>query len=414
MAGHIRTRTQQDGTRSYQARHPGPRGKTVVRTFPRKRDAERWLQAQGTAMATGEWLDPALGKRTFAALAEQWTATRATQHSPRTRARNQGILRTYLLPEWGTTPLARLDRPAIKAYFAQHPFPSPATARKVHTTLSSILTEGVELGWLRTNPAARLRLPTQPKADMTVLTAQEVRQLAQAMPAPQDRLAVLVAAYTGVRAGELWALRKEDLVLAPTEDARVLVRRTLTRDDDGTLLFRPTTKTGKPRVVSLPAFLARELQSHTRTLQPADLLFSSPGGGNRRKAGDRTPIRHELWMQRVWRPVVHGTPARPATPRTRGRAAQPARPAVPSPIPGKAHLRFHDLRHTCASLLISNGASIMLVSQRLGHASTRMTLDRYSWLYPSEEAAMAVALDAVWQAAPADLDAARQGKATGS
>src|SRR4051794_33017450 len=131
MAGHIRTRSQQDGTRSYQARHPGPRGKMVVKTFSRKRDAERWLQAQGTAMATGEWLDPALGRRTFASLAEQWTATRAAHHSPRTRERNASILRTYLTPAFGTTPLARLDRPAIKHWFSTHEFPSPATARKV-------------------------------------------------------------------------------------------------------------------------------------------------------------------------------------------------------------------------------------------------------------------------------------------
>ncbi len=57
----------------------------------------------------------------------------------------------------------------------------------------------------------------------------------------------------------------------------------------------------------------------------------------------------------------------------------------------------------------------MLVSQRLGHASTRMTLDRYSWMYPGEEAAMAVALDAVWEAAPApapaNLDARRTRRA---
>ena len=93
--------------------------------------------------------------------------------------------------------------------------------------------------------------------------------------------------------------------------------------------------------------------------------------------------------------------ARPAQPATQGPAPAPARPAVPSPLPQhKRQVRFHDLRHTCASLLIANGASIMLVSQRLGHASTRMTLDRYSWMYPSEEAAMAVALDAVWEAAP--------------
>ncbi len=383
MAGHIRTRTQQDGTRSYQARHPGPRGKTVVRTFPRKRDAERWLQAQGTAMASGEWLDPALGRKTFAQLAEQWTATRAVHHSPRTRERSASILRTYLTPAFGTTPLARLDRPAIKHYFSTHPFPSPATQRKVHTTLSSILSEGVELGWLKTNPAQRLRLPAQPKPDMTVLTAHEVRALAQAAEdhtqRPQDGLAVLCAAYTGLRAGELWALQAQDIATTNGQP-QLHVRRTLTTEN-GALTFRPTTKTGQPRVVSLPAFLARQLQAHTRQLHPTDLVFAAPGGGNARKKGERTPIRHELWVRRVFKPAKA--------------AALPAE---------KQHLRWHDLRDTCASLLIANGASIMLVSKRLGHASTRMTLDRYAHLYPSEEAAMATKLDEVWNEQPADLE----------
>jgi integrase len=77
------------------------------------------------------------------------------------------------------------------------------TARKIQITLSSILSEGVELGLLRENPAARLKLPPSPRRDMTVLTAAEINLLAQAIERPSDRLAVYVAAYTGVRAGEL-------------------------------------------------------------------------------------------------------------------------------------------------------------------------------------------------------------------
>jgi integrase len=63
---------------------------------------------------------------------------------------------------------------------------------------------------LRDNPAARLRLATPPRRDMTVLTAAEIRALAEAVQRPQDRLAVYVAAYTGLRAGELWALRRAE------------------------------------------------------------------------------------------------------------------------------------------------------------------------------------------------------------
>lgn len=81
------------------------------------------------------------------------------------------------------------------------------------------------------------------------------------------------------------------------------------------------------------------------------------------------------------------------------------KPAVKVALPAaKPNLRFHDLRHTCASILIASGASIVLVQERLGHSSATTTLDRYSWLYPSQEAALADALDAGYNAASLDRD----------
>jgi integrase len=91
---------------------------------------------------------------------------------------------------------------------------------------------------------------------MTILAATEVRALAEAVERPGDRLAVYVAAYSGLRAGELWALRRRDLDLA---GRRLLVGRTL-KDAHGKLEFVNATKTdGSRRVVSLPAFLANML-----------------------------------------------------------------------------------------------------------------------------------------------------------
>ncbi len=74
-------------------------------------------------------------------------------------------------------------------------------------------------------------------------------------------------------------------------------------------------------------------------------------------------------------------------------------PAVRSALPPeKQDLRWHDLRHTCASLLIASGASVLLVSKRLGHAKASMTLDVYGHLFPSDEAALAGALDRIYEA----------------
>ena len=376
-AGHIKKRTRSDGSASYQARIPSPANgrKDIVKTFAKRGDAQRWLSGQAVAINSGEFIDPRTSATPFRELVETWKRTRVAKLAPKTRERYDSILRTYLLPAFGSTPIGRLGRPEIKEWFSTLDT-SPATARKVQIVLSSILSEGVELGLLRDNPARALRLATPPRRDMTVLTAAEIRALAEAITRPQDRLAVYVAAYTGLRAGELWALRRADV---DVDGRRLVVGRTLT-SESGRLIFRNATKTdGSRRVVSLPTFLANMLATHLDGMpgDPAALVFTAPGGGgtSRRPAGEGGPVRHELFVRRAFRPAV--------------KAALPA---------NKHNLRWHDLRHTCASLLIHSGASVLLVQKRLGHSSATTTLDRYGWLFPSAEAALADALDATYDA----------------
>ena len=373
MAGHVKKRTRQDGTVSYQARIPSPtnRHKHVVKTFARKREAELWLARQSAAIQTGEFIDPSTSAKPFCDLVETWERTRAAKLAPKTRERYKSVTRAHLLPAFGSTPLGKLTRSDIKEYFAALDA-SPGTARKIQVVLSSILSEGVELGLLRENPAARLRLASPPRRDMTILTAEEVRAVASAIERPSDRLAIYVAAYTGLRAGELWALQRRDVDLT---GRRLLVGRTL-RDERGHLTFSNVTKTdGSRRVVSLPTFLVNMLTEHLATL-PADadvLLFTSPGGGNGRAVGEPSPIRHSLFVRRAFKPAV--------------RTSLPA---------DKANVRFHDLRHTCAALLIAAGRHPLEIKTRLGHASITTTMDRYGQLFPSAEAALADALDATY------------------
>ena len=188
---------------------------------------------------------------------------------------------------------------------------------------------------------------------------------------------MLCAAYTGLRAGELWALQAQDIATTNGQP-QLHVRRTLTTEN-GALTFRPTTKTGQPRMVSLPAFLARQLQAHTRQLHPADLVFAAPGGGGARKKGERTPSA-----------TSSGCAACSSPPRQAALPAGEAAPALARParhvrVPADRQRRQHHARQRAPG----------------PRQSTRMTLDRYAHLYPSEEAAMATKLDAVWNEQPA-------------
>lgn len=392
MAGHIKRRRRRDGSWSYQARisSPANRHRHAVRTFDRKRDAERWLDRQAGSIQDGTFIDPRTSAMPFRELVATWETTRLVHLAPKTRERYTGIVNNYLLPAFGDLSLGRLTRARIKQWFAGLDL-SPGSARKVQVVLSSILSEGVELGLLRENPAARLRLATPPRHDMVILTAAEVRAVAQAIRRPSDRLAVFVAAYTGLRAGEQWALRRRDIDLS---GRRLMVTRTL-KNAHGVLSFENTTKTdGSRRVVSLSPFLVNMLRVVLDTLpdDPDALVFTAPDGG---------PVDHNEFVKRAFKPAVQGRKARPARRVRNGHGFRriPAQAAVPAALQeAKQDVRWHDLRHTCAALLIAAGRHPLEIKTRLGHASITTTMDRYGQLFPSAESALADALEATFNA----------------
>lgn len=127
----------------------------------------------------------------------------------------------------------------------------------------------------------------------------------------------------------------------------------------------PKSETSR-RTIALPKFLCALLYEHlaTRPADPDALLFADADG---------RPIRHTTFYGRYWRPTVACLAARD--------------PSFP------ARLRFPDLRHTAASLLINAGADAKAVQHRLGHSTTALTLDTYSQVFDARDRALADALD---------------------
>jgi Phage integrase family len=205
---------------------------------------------------------------------------------------------------------------------------------------------------------------------MLFLSAQEVKQLAEAIDA-QFRVLIYTAAYTGLRAGELAGLQRQDVGLLR---GVLHVRRAL-KDVRGRLEYGPT-KTHATRTIALPGFLKAMLEEHltgpnttAADAGPSAPVFTMKGGG---------PLRHGLFFKRYYVPAV--------------RAVLPA---------AKHRLRFHDLRHTCPVLSIAAGAHPKLIAARRGHSSVTISIDRYGHLFPSMEESLAGALDAAFAAAPA-------------
>ncbi|HVT21226.1 MAG TPA: site-specific integrase, partial [Mycobacteriales bacterium] len=199
----------------------------------------------------------------------------------------------------------------------------------------------------------------------------QVAELAEACANPPDpskyrrpsersndtyRLVVLFLAYTGVRFGEMAALRVEQLDL---DRRRAAIIRSVTAVQGKGLVWG-TPKTHERREVPIPRFLAADLAEHVKGKASTDLVFSAV-----RSAG---PIRSA-----VFRLAGFDQAAR---------------------LIGIPDLRPHDLRHTAASLAIAAGADVKVVQQMLGHASAAMTLDQYGHLFTDRLDEVADALDA--------------------
>jgi integrase len=173
------------------------------------------------------------------------------------------------------------------------------------------------------------------------LSVEEIGRLVGFLPA-RHKAIVLTAAFTGLRWGELSALRISDLRLLRR---RLTGNQTAARAGGHSSFGLPKTAASR-RIVSLPPDLAEVLAEHLRRF-PVD-------GGSVFTGEKGAVLRSTNFRRRVWLPAVKAA--------------------------GLDGLRFHDLRHSHAALLISGGEHVDVIQSRLGHASAKITLDTYGHL----------------------------------
>lgn len=276
---HVRTLSKkQDGSRRYQVRYVGPDGRERAKTFGRKADADRFAASVETDKARGEWIDPRLGKTTVAEWAEGWLG-RLAHVQPKTRVGYESLLKTCVLPAFGTTPLARVEQPAVAAWVAEMRGRglSASRIRQAYRVLSSLMAAAVQGGYLARTPCAGIRLPRAARRDATLLTAAEVDRLATS--AGEYGTLVYLLAYGGLRWGEVAALRRRrcDLLRRRLEVAEAV------SDVNGRLVYGPT-KTFERRWVRLPDFLVERLARDLEEVGPDPDEFVFHGRGERRSA----------------------------------------------------------------------------------------------------------------------------------
>jgi integrase len=359
------------GPGRWRARYRSPDGRERSKTFDRRVDADRFLAEMAVAKNRGAWVDPRAGRMPFSEWAAECYAARIDLRES-SRARDEGYLRLHVLPHFGSIPLSRIERRAVQGWVTilGDKGLAPATVRACHRLLSGMLAEAVEARLIGESPCRGIKLPRVGRVEQRFLTALEVERLACEID-PQFSTLIYAGAYLGARWGELVGLKRERVNLLKRQ---VTIVGTL-EEVGGRLRYVEETKTSASRrLVTIPPFLCDLLstllgnQVSTRG-NGSEFVFVTPNGAFLRRSNFRRG---------------HFKPAL-------GRADLD---------PG---FRFHDLRHTCAALMIEQGAHPMEVKARLGHASIKTTLDRYGHLMPTLGGRLDDALDQAHRAAKSNV-----------
>jgi integrase len=284
-----------------------------------------------------------------------------------THAGYERVARLHVCPTLGSTKLSALAPAHLQTLYRTKLDErlAPKSVKYIHTTLHRALKQAVRWGLVPRNVAAAVDAPRVVTPEMRPLSPIQARQLLQVAKANRLEALYVLAVTTGMRQGELLGLGWEDVDL---EAGVVRVRRTLTLAKGGPRLTEPKTR-GSRRSIRLTASAVETLERH-RERQEAEvaarggewiewgLVFCTRRG---------TPIRRDNLHDRCWKPLLR-------------RAGLP-------------DIRFHDLRHTCATLLLTKGVHPKIVSEMLGHSSIAITLDTYSHVMPGMQEAAARAME---------------------
>lgn len=269
---------------------------------------------------------------------------------PRTVQGYRDIVRVHLEPGLGSVRLSRLTAHDIQRYYAARLRGglSPLTVRHHHRLLHRALEIAVMWELLERNPSRRITLPAVGPSPARALSADEVRRLLDAARPTAYYLPIHLALYTGFRRSELLGLRWRDVDF----DRRVLrVERTMIYlKGQGHVWSEPKTR-GSRRLVAIPEASALLLRSHRERMQAEHQERGMVDVGEQLCAFPDGNLMKPDTLTNAFIRLARGC--------------------------GLDGVRFHDLRHTHASLLLGEGTPMHVVQSRLGHQSITTTVDIY-------------------------------------
>lgn len=343
----------------FRARYTGPDGQrhSAPHTFDTRADAEAWLTLRRSEIIRQDWTPASTARTTFGAYAETWLADRPLK--PTTRQHYRSLLEHQILPTFATVPLKAISPAMVRKWHSGLPADRPTLRAHAYGLLRAVLQTALHDGEISANPV-HIRGAGNAKRVKKIEPASlvELEALVAAMP-DRYKVMTLLAAWCGLRFGELTELRRRDV---DVKAGVIKVRRAVTRVEGEYVVGTPKSDAGI-RDVAIPPHLLPAVKAHL-----ADNITGGRDGLLFPAAGD---------------PTKHLAPA------SLYRVFYRAREAA-----GRPDLRWHDLRHTGAVLAAQTGATLAELMGRLGHSTPQAAL-RYQHVAGGRDAQIAAALSAM-------------------
>lgn len=278
------------------------------------------------------------------------------------------IARLHIKPALGRIKLDKLTPVHVRSLYRERLEAglAPRMVQLVHTTLHKALKQAVADGLIPRNVTEAVKAPRPEKKEMKPLNPVQARTLLDAARGEKLEALYVLAVTTGMRQGEILGLKWEDIDL---EAGTLQVRRTLSTAMGRGVKFGDPKTARSRRSIRIPKLALAALKKHRKVQleermklsglwQDYDLVFTTGVG---------TPMSRADLITRSFKPLLRGA--------------------------GLPDIRFHDLRHTCATLLLSRGVHAKLVQELLGHSTIAVTLDTYSHVLPGMDDGLADTMD---------------------
>ena len=334
-----------------------PNGKRKSKTSGSQKEVRDWLIKQRNKLREG--LIITNDKIKLGDFIARYMASVASHNlRPTTYQTHSSLIRNHIEPELGNIRLVSLRPDQVQDFYdlKLKEGLSQRTVQYLHSILHKVLKQALKWGLVTRNVTDLVEPPSPQRTPMTTWTAEQVKQFLSAVENHRWYPIYLITCYCGLRKGEVLGLHKDDIdvdrgIIHVKHQVQYIIGK-------GSIITQPKTEKAK-RPVTIPDTALQIIKTYLETVKDGQLIFTTSTG---KPISGRNVVRH-------FKSVIEET--------------------------GLPDIRFHDLRHTHASLLLEAGVHPKVVQERLGHSQIALTLDTYSHVIPSLQADAAEKLEVI-------------------